>query len=63
MFCWDEISCNLRMDSHPFYMSSLGWSTQFSQGGIFGTDGSSPWGNANRVRASAPKAAWLVLRC
>lgn len=58
MFCWDETSCNLRLSSHPFYMSSLSWGQQFSQGGIFGTgggptDGTSPWGTANRVYISA----------
>ena len=54
MFCWDETSCNLRLDSHPYYMSSLAWGPQLAQGGIFGvgggpTDGTSPWGTANRV--------------
>ena len=61
MFCWDETSCNLRLSSHPFYMSSLSWGQQFSQGGIFGTgggptDGTSPWGTANRVYISASLA-------
>jgi hypothetical protein len=54
MFCWDETSCNLRLSSHPFYMSSLSWETELAQGGIFGTgngptNGVSPWGIANRV--------------
>lgn len=30
-------------------MSSKAWYPQFAQGGIFATDGSSPWGAANRV--------------
>jgi hypothetical protein len=32
------------------------WETQFSQGGIFATDGSSPWGTANRayVKCESP---------
>jgi hypothetical protein len=30
-------------------MSSKSWGTQLAQGGIFATDGSSPWGAANRV--------------
>lgn len=35
--------------SHEFYMSSKIWNSQMAQGGIFATDGSSAWGNANRV--------------
>ena len=69
MFCWDETSCNLRLSSHPFYMSSLSWGKEFSQGGIFGTgggptDGTSPWGTANRVYISAFPCCdmpWLFL--
>ena len=35
----------------PYYMSSTAkaWSSEFAQGGIFATDGSSRWGNANRA--------------
>ena len=51
MFCWDESSCNMRYATHDYYMSSIKkpWSYDFAQGGIFATDGSSPWGTANRV--------------
>ena len=51
MFCWDQSSCNMRYATHDYYMSSIKkpWSYDFAQGGIFATDGSSPWGTANRV--------------
>jgi hypothetical protein len=49
MFCWDATSCALRMSGHPYYMSSKTWGLQLAQGGIFGTEGASPWGTAHRV--------------
>jgi hypothetical protein len=49
MFCWDEPSCNERYEDHQYWMSSTKWTSTMAQGGIFATDGSSPWGNANRI--------------
>ena len=52
MFCWDLKSCTERYATHFYWMSSSaapGWATSFAQGGIFATDGTSAWGNANRV--------------
>ena len=59
MFCWDESSCNMRFATHDYYMSSIKkpWSYDFAQGGIFATDGSSPWGTANRVYVKCAAAA------
>jgi len=30
-------------------MGSGDWTDEMAQGGIFATDGSSPWGSANRI--------------
>lgn len=49
MFCWSEKSCSIRMAGHSYWMSSLSWAPTMVQGGIFATDGSSAWGNANRI--------------
>ncbi len=49
MFCWSESSCNERYEDHKYWMSSASWDEEMAQGGIFATDGSSPWGTANRV--------------
>ena len=49
MFCWSEVSCNERYQDHQYWMSSTSWSPVMAQGGIFATDGSSPWGTANRI--------------
>ena len=49
MFCWSETSCNERYQDHQYWMSSTQWSSNMAQDGIFATDGSSPWGTANRV--------------
>ena len=55
MFCWDVVSCQQRLVMHDYWMSSVlkPWATQFAQGGIFATDGTSPWGTANRVYVKA----------
>ena len=64
MFCWDESSCNMRYATHDYYMSSIKkpWSYDFAQGGIFATDGSSPWGTANRVYVKCVFTSWLLPR-
>jgi len=51
MFCWDEQSCQQRFVMHDYWMSSQAkpWQSTFAQGGIFATDGSSPWGAINRI--------------
>ena len=63
MFCWDEKSCTERYATHVYWMSSSaapGWSTSFAQGGIFATDGTSAWGNANRVYVKCAAAAAAI---
>ena len=49
MFCWDADSCNERYEDHQYWMSSTKWAPEMAQGGIFATDGSSAWGQANRI--------------
>lgn len=49
MFCWSATSCTERYDDHQYWMSSSSWAPEMAQGGIFATDGTSPWGVANRV--------------
>ena len=60
MFCWDANSCQERFVQHRYWMSSTAkpWSTNFAQGGIFATDGTSPWGAANRICACLPCGLW-----
>ncbi len=48
MYCWSQESCDLRNTTDPYYMSSTSWTPEMAQGGIFATDGTSPWGTANR---------------
>ena len=42
-------SCAERYQDHPYWMSSTQWALTMAQAGIFATDGTSPWGNANRI--------------
>lgn len=62
MFCWSQTSCNERYQDHPYWMSSTQWSPEMAQGGIFATDGSSPWGTANRVFVKYCRCARAALR-
>jgi hypothetical protein len=58
MFCWDADSCNERYQDHQYWMSSTKWAPEMAQGGIFATDGSSAWGQANRIYIKCvPRAA------
>lgn len=48
MFCWSQTSCQERYTSHPYWMSSLSWTQEFAQGGIFSNVSSeSSFYNAN----------------
>ena len=51
--------CADRYATHDYWMSSKAkpWQPKFAQGGIFATDGSSAWGNANRVYVKCVAAA------
>ena len=49
-WCWDSESCTERYQTDKFDMSSSGWSSEFAQEGIFGTDiGTNPFANENMV--------------
>ena len=65
MWCWDQQSCQLRMQDAGFQTSSKGWQKSLSIGagvggvsGVFNSqDGSNPWANANKVYGKLPPSA------
>ena len=49
MWCWDQTSCQARMQSTPFEMSSVGWKPIQVVGGVFTSQTGNPFINYNKV--------------
>jgi len=49
MWCWDQQSCQSRMQSTPFEMSSTGWKSTQIVGGVFNSQSDNPFLTYNKV--------------